>query len=145
MLSDITLNLYKWVWVVANKQKETSSYDRMFLFAEVSIHFLYFAAPVSCCASCSSRSLSVSSTLMRTNSVNSLLITSSFSCTIFSDMVFCLLSNGGVVTPILSETLNLVFFYLRNLLYLISSRGYRCEYMFQVISSFTCQSLRASS
>jgi len=34
-------------------------------------------------------------------------------------MVFCLLSNGGVVTPILSETLNLVFFYLRNLLYLI--------------------------
>jgi len=34
-------------------------------------------------------------------------------------MVFCLLSNGGVVTSILSETLNLVFFYLRNLLYLI--------------------------
>jgi hypothetical protein len=41
----------------------------------------------------------------------SLLMISSFSCTIFSDKVFCLLSNGCVVTPILPETENLVLLF----------------------------------
>ena len=45
-----------------------------------------------------------SSTLLGTSSFHSLLMILSFSCTIFSDMVFCLLSNGCVVTPILPET-----------------------------------------
>lgn len=43
-------------------------------------------------------SMSASSTLLRTNSLIWPLITSSFSCTIFSDIVCCLLSNVCVVT-----------------------------------------------
>ena len=51
------------------------------------------------------------------------LITSSFSCTIFSDMVCCLLSEWCVATSFYQRAANHVFFYplfnLRNLLYLI--------------------------
>lgn len=46
----------------------------------------------------SSSSFRVSSTLLRTNSLIWPLITFSFSCTIFSDIVCCLLSNVCVVT-----------------------------------------------
>ena len=49
-------------------------------------------------ASFPSSSFRVSSTLLRTNSLIWPLITSSFSCTIFSDIVCCLLSNVCVVT-----------------------------------------------
>ena len=52
------------------------------------------AACVRDSASFSSSSFSVSSTLPRTNSLIWPLIISSFSCTIFSDIVCCLLSNG---------------------------------------------------
>ena len=52
------------------------------------------------------------------------LITSSFSYTIFSGMVCCLLSNGGVATSFYQRSANHVsfylFFYLRNLSYLIA-------------------------
>ena len=47
---------------------------------------------------------------------------SSFSCTIFSDIVCCLLSNGGVATSFYQRSANHVSFYplvnLRNLFYL---------------------------
>ena len=49
-------------------------------------------------ASFPSSSFRVSSTLLRTNSLICALIISSFSCTIFSDRVCCLLSNVCVVT-----------------------------------------------
>ena len=49
-------------------------------------------------ASFPSSSFRVSSTLLRTNSLIWPLITSLFSCTIFSDIVCCLLSNVCVVT-----------------------------------------------
>ena len=48
--------------------------------------------------SVSNSSFRVSSTLPRTNSLSCPLIISSFSCTIFSDIVCCLLSNVCVVT-----------------------------------------------
>ena len=71
----------------------------------------------------SSSSFSVSSTLPRTNSLSCPLITSSFSCTIFSDMVYRLLSEWCVVTSFYQSSANHVYFYafffLRNLLYLI--------------------------
>jgi len=48
------------------------------------------------------------------------LLTSLFSCTIFSDMVCCLLSEWCVVTSFYQRFANHVSFYLRNLLYSIS-------------------------
>ena len=68
------------------------------------------ASWVSFCASASSSSLRVSSTLPRTNSLSCPLITSSFSCTIFSDMVCCLLSEWCVVTSFYQRAANHVFF-----------------------------------
>ena len=51
------------------------------------------------------------------------MITSSFSCTIFSDVVYRLLSEWCVVTSFYQSSANHVYFYafffLRNLLYLI--------------------------
>ena len=61
--------------------------------------------------------------LPRTNSLSCPLITSSFSCTIFSDMVCCLLSEWCVATSFYQRSANHVSFYLlfnlRNLFYLI--------------------------
>ena len=78
---------------------------------------------VSFSASASSISFRVSSTLPRTNSLSWPLITSSFSCTIFSDMVYRLLSEWCVVTSFYQRSANHVSFYLffnlRNLSYLI--------------------------
>ena len=63
----------------------------------------------------------------RTNSLIWPLITSSFSCTIFSDIVCCLLSEWCVVTSFYQRAANHVFFCplfnLRNLFYLISDLG----------------------
>ena len=42
-----------------------------------------------------------------------------FSCTIFSDMVCCLFSNGGVATSFYQRPANHIFLFLRNLFYLI--------------------------
>ena len=50
--------------------------------------------------------INISSTLPRTSSLSYPLITSSFSCTIFSDMVCCLLSNGGVATSFYQTSAN---------------------------------------
>ena len=71
----------------------------------------YRAACVSFSASASSSSLSVSSTLPRTSSFSSPLITSSFSCTIFSDMVCSLLSEWCVATSFYQSAANYVSFY----------------------------------
>ena len=77
-------------------------------------------------ASCSNSSFSVSSTLPRTNSLIWPLITSSFSCTIFSDMVYRLLSEWCIATSFYQNSANHVSFYplfnLRNLSYLIKIR-----------------------
>ena len=66
----------------------------------------------------------VTPTLPRTSSLSWLLITSSFSCTIFSDMVCCLLSEWCVTTSFYQSSANHVSFFLlfnlRNLLYLIT-------------------------
>lgn len=53
---------------------------------------------------------SASSTLPRTNSFNCPLVTSSFSCTIFSDMVFCLLSEWCIPASFYQRTENHVSF-----------------------------------
>ena len=70
----------------------------------------------------SSSSFRVSSTLPRTNSLICPLIISSFSCTIFSDIVCCLLSNVCVVTSFYQSlqamSSFLLFFNLRKLLYI---------------------------
>ena len=68
--------------------------------------------------SASNSSLSVSSTLPRTSSLICPLITSSFSCTIFSDMVCCLPSEWCVATSFYQRAPNHVSLFLRNLFYL---------------------------
>ena len=61
--------------------------------------------------------------LLKSSEVSWPLITSSFSCTIFSDMVYRLLSEWCVVTSFYQSSANRVSFYpisnLRNLFYLI--------------------------
>ena len=61
------------------------------------------------------------------------LITSSFSCTIFSDMVYRLLSEWCVATSFYQSSANHVSFYLfsnlRNLLYLIISSIFSFKYL----------------
>lgn len=74
-------------------------------------------------ASFFSSSFRVSSTLPRTNSLIWPLITSSFSYTIFSDIVCCLLSEWYVVTSFYQSlqamSSFMLFFNLRKLLYII--------------------------
>ena len=69
------------------------------------------------------KALQNAATLPRTNSLICSLIISSFSCTIFSDIVCCLLSNVCACNFILPEPASYVFFYavfnLRKLLYII--------------------------
>ncbi len=60
----------------------------------------------------SSSSFRVSSTLPRTNSLSCPLIISSFSCTIFSDIVCCLLSEWCVVTSFY-QSLQAMSFFMR--------------------------------
>ena len=60
----------------------------------------------------SSSLLSVFSTLPLTNSFICSLLTLSFSCTIFSDMVCRLFSNGGITTSFYQRFANHVSFYL---------------------------------
>lgn len=87
--------------------------------ATIPLTLLITLIPVSLFASASNSSLSVSSALPRMTSLRSLLITASFSCTIFSDMVCCLLSNACVATSFYQRSANHVFLFLPTLFYLI--------------------------
>lgn len=127
MLANLTLFYRFFIKTEIYREESAVEMDGAALVVDASVSLPFLAACIASIlgattfsASASSSPLSVSSSLTQTNS----LITSSFNCTFFSDMVCYLLSEWWCNNFILSKIANYVsfylLFYLHNLFYLIS-------------------------